>query len=137
MSTPNDFNGRIIEEFRANGGRVGGPFAGQPLLLLHHIGARSGVERVNPLVYLEDGERFVIFASKAGAPANPAWYHNLKAHPDVTIEVGSETIPVSAQEVTGAERDRLFDAQSAAMPTFASYQEQTERIIPAIALTRR
>ena len=89
MSTsPNDFNARIIDEFRANGGEVGEPFANTPLLLLHHAGAKSGIERVNPLAYLRDGNRYVIFASKAGAPTNPDWYHNLRAHPEVRIEVG-------------------------------------------------
>src|SRR5579875_1745921 len=106
MSTsPDDFNARIIEEFRAHEGRVGPPFEGSTLLLLHHTGARSGKQYVNPLVYMADGERYIIFASKAGAPDNPGWYHNLKADPDVTLEVGTETFPARAQEVTGEERD--------------------------------
>ncbi|MGO9973633.1 MAG: nitroreductase/quinone reductase family protein, partial [Solirubrobacteraceae bacterium] len=97
MSTsPADFNAKIIEEFRANGGRVGGMFESMPLLLLHHTGAKSGKQRVNPLAYQRDGDRYVIFASKAGAPTNPDWYHNLKAHPEVAIEVGTETINVVA-----------------------------------------
>jgi deazaflavin-dependent oxidoreductase (nitroreductase family) len=137
VSTPSDFNAAVIAEFRANGGRVGGRFEGAPLLLLHHTGARSGTERVNPLAYLADGERWVIFASKAGAPTNPDWYHNLKAHPDVMIEVGTETIGVAANEASGAERERLFSAQAAAMPAFAGYQEQTQRAIPVMVLTRR
>jgi len=136
MSTsPQDFNARIIDEFRANQGRVGGPFEGSTLLLLHHVGARSGANRVNPLVYNRDGDRYVIFASKAGAPTNPDWYHNLKAHPDVTIEVGSETIAVRAAEASGEERDRLFRAQTERSPQFAEYQSKTERVIPVIVLT--
>jgi deazaflavin-dependent oxidoreductase (nitroreductase family) len=137
MSTPDDFNARIIEEFRANGGRVGGPFENSHLLLLHHVGARSGTERVNPLAYLKDGERWVVFGSKAGAPSNPDWLHNLRAHPDTSIEVGADTIDVIATVATGEERERLFNAQAAAMPVFAGYQEKTERIIPVVVLSRR
>jgi deazaflavin-dependent oxidoreductase (nitroreductase family) len=138
MSTsPQDFNARIIDEFRANQGRVGGPFEGSTLLLLHHVGAKSGTNRVNPLVYNRDGERYVVFASKAGAPTNPDWYHNLKAHPEVTIEVGTETIEVRAEEATGEERDRLFRAQTERSPQFAEYQSNTERVIPVIVLTPR
>ena len=97
MSTSmNDFNAQIIEEFRANEGRVGGPFEGGTLLLLHHVGARTGTPRVNPLMYRRDGDRYVVFASKAGAPTSPDWYHNLKAHPNTTIEVGTDTIDVAA-----------------------------------------
>jgi deazaflavin-dependent oxidoreductase (nitroreductase family) len=136
MSTsPQDFNARIIEEFRANEGRVGGTFAGSTLLLLHHVGAKSGKARVNPLAYNRDGDRYVVFASKAGAPTNPDWYHNLKAHPDVTIEVGTDTIRVRAEEATGEERDRLFRAQAERSPQFAEYQSKTERVIPVIVLT--
>src|SRR5579863_10548998 len=112
MSTsPADFNAQVIEEFRANHGHVGGPFENMSLLLLHHVGARSGQARVNPLAYHRDGDRYVIFASKAGAPTNPDWYHNLKAHPNTTIEVGTDTIDVAASEVTGEERDRLYSTQ--------------------------
>ena len=136
MSTsPQDFNARIIDEFRANEGRVGGPFEGSTLLLLHHVGARSGQDRLNPLVYNRDGDRYVVFASKAGAPTNPDWYHNLKAHPDVTIEVGTDTIQVRAEEATGEERDRLFQAQTERSPQFAEYQSKTDRVIPVIVLT--
>jgi len=138
MSTSrDDHNTQVIEEFRANRGRVGGPFEGMPLLLLHHTGARSGRARVNPVAYLADGGRQVIFASKAGAPTNPDWYHNLKAHPEVTIEVGTETIDVRAEEADGAERDRLYAAMAAERPQFATYQERTERIIPVVVLTPR
>jgi deazaflavin-dependent oxidoreductase (nitroreductase family) len=137
MSTsPEDFNARIIEEFRANQGRVGGIFEGATLLLLHHVGAKSGKNRVNPLVYNRDGDRYVVFASKAGAPTNPDWYHNLKANPNVTIEVGTDTIPVAADEAVGEERDRLFRAQTERSPQFAEYQSKTDRVIPVMVLTQ-
>jgi len=132
-----DFNRRIIEEFRANAGTVGGPFEGAPMLLLHHVGAKSGTRRVNPLVYLPDGDRYVIIASKGGAPKHPDWYHNLVANPETTIEVGTETIPVRAEVITGEERDRLYARQAADRPAFAEYQAKTKRRIPVIALTRR
>lgn len=134
-SSPQDFNARIIEEFRANQGQVGGPFEGSTLLLLHHVGAKSGKDRINPLAYNRDGNRYVVFASKAGAPTNPDWYHNLKAHPDVRIDVGTETIEVRAEEPTGEDRDRLFRAQAERSPQFAEYQSKTERVIPVIVLT--
>lgn len=136
MSTSaRNFNQQIIEEFRSGGGEVGGPFEGAPMLLLHHRGARSGQERISPLVYLADDGRYVIFASKGGAPTNPGWYHNLKAHPDVTIEVGTETMRVRAEEVSGEERDRLYRTQAQRRPNFAEYERNTERVIPVIALT--
>jgi deazaflavin-dependent oxidoreductase (nitroreductase family) len=136
MSTsPADFNAQIIEEFRANEGRVGGMFEGTPVLLLHHTGARSGKSRVNPLVYQSDSGRYVVFASKAGAPTNPDWFHNLKAHPDVKIEAGSETIDVVASEATGEERDRLFRTMVERSPQFGEYEKLTERVIPVIVLT--
>ena len=136
MSTsPQDFNARIIEEFRANQGRVGDPFAGSTLLLLHHVGARSGKDRINPLAYNRDGDRYVVFASKAGAPTNPDWYHNLKANPNVTIEVGTDTITAVAGEATGDERERLFAAQAERSPQFAEYQRKTDRVIPVMVLT--
>ena len=109
MSDMNDFNAGVIEEFRANGGKAGGMFEGKPLLLLHNVGAKSGTEFVTPLVYLADGDDYVIFASKGGAPNNPGWYHNLKAGPNVSIEVGTEKLEVTAEEATGAERDRLYE----------------------------
>jgi deazaflavin-dependent oxidoreductase (nitroreductase family) len=138
MSTsPSDFNAQIIDEFRANRGRVGGMFEHTPILLLHHVGARSGQARVNPLAYARDGERYVIFASKAGAPTNPGWYHNLKAHPDITIELGGDTIDVLAEEAQGEERDRLFNAQAERSAQFAEYQRKTDRVIPVITLTPR
>ena len=130
-----EFNERIIEEFRANEGRVGGTFEGNTLLLLHHTGARSGRSRINPLAYQSDNGRYVVFASKAGAPTNPDWYHNLKAHPDVTIEVGTDTIDVLASEATGEERERLYRTQAERMPQFAEYAKRTERVIPVVILT--
>ena len=136
MSTsPQDFNAQIIEEFRANQGVVGGPFEGATLLLLHHVGARSGKDRINPLVYNRDGDRYVVFASKAGAPTNPDWYHNLKANPNVTIEVGTDTIDVVASEASGDERDRLFRAQVQRSPQFGEYESKTDRVIPVVLLT--
>jgi len=134
-TTPADFNAQIIEEFRASGGKVGGMFEGAQLLLLHHTGAKSGVRRVTPLVYLRDGDSYAIFASKAGAPENPAWFHNLKASPATSIEVGSDTIDVVAREATGEERDRLFNAQVDVSPQFGEYQRKTSRAIPVIVLT--
>lgn len=136
MSTsPADFNAKVIEEFHANAGRVGGMFEGMPLLLLHHTGAKSGKSRINPLAYQDDNGRYVVFASKGGAPANPAWYHNLKARPNVTIEVGTDTIDVTAEEAIGEERERLFRTQAERLPQFADYEQKTERVIPVFILT--
>jgi deazaflavin-dependent oxidoreductase (nitroreductase family) len=136
MSTsPADFNAQVIEEFRANEGRVGGMFEGLPLLLLHHTGAKSGASRINPLAYQAHEGRYVIFASKAGAPTNPDWYHNLKAHPNVSIEVGSDTIDAVASEASGEERDRLYRTQAERVPAFTEYESRTERVIPVIVLT--
>lgn len=137
MSSIGDYNQRIIDEFRANAGKPPSWGGSSPLILVHHRGARTGAERVNPVAYLDDDGRYVIFASKAGAPTNPDWYHNLKAHPDTTIEVGSDTVAVTAAEATGAERDRLFAAQAQRSPQFAEYQEKTDRVIPVIVLTPR
>jgi deazaflavin-dependent oxidoreductase (nitroreductase family) len=136
MSTsPADFNAQIIEEFHANEGRVGGMFEGMPLLLLHHTGAKSGKSRVNPLAYQSDGGRYVIFASKAGAPRHPDWYYNLKAHADVQIEVGTETLDVVASEASGEERERLYRTQAERIPQFAEYEQKAGRVIPVIVLT--
>jgi deazaflavin-dependent oxidoreductase (nitroreductase family) len=136
MSTsPADFNAAIIDEFRANEGRVGGNFAGVPLLLLHHMGARSGTSRVNPLAYRADGGRYVVFASKGGAPSNPDWFRNLMAHPRTTIEVGSEEIEVLASEARGEERDRLYRDQAADVASFGEYEQKTDRVIPVVLLT--
>ena len=132
-----DFNTAIIEEFRANQGKLGGPFTGAPVLLLTTTGARSGKRRTNPVAYLPDGDRVVIFASKAGAPTNPDWYHNLRAHPDVTVEIGDETRDVRAVVLEGKERDELFARQKQRMPGFADYEAKTDRVIPVIALEAR
>jgi deazaflavin-dependent oxidoreductase (nitroreductase family) len=132
----NDWNKQIIAEFRANEGKVGGPFEGATMLLLHHVGARSGTERVTPLVYFPDGDRMVIVASAAGAPKNPDWYHNIKATPRVEVEVGTDTVAVEAQELTGVERDEKWAEITAAAPGFAEYQTKTSRVIPVIALKR-
>lgn len=129
-----DWNVKIIEEFRANDGKVGGPFAGAPLVLLTTTGARSGKARTNPLMYLPEGERVYVFASKAGAPDNPDWYHNIKKHPIVTVEQGDRTYEAEAVEVTGAERDRLYAEQASRYPGFAEYAEKAERTIPVIEL---
>jgi deazaflavin-dependent oxidoreductase (nitroreductase family) len=129
-----DFNRAIIEEFRANDGKVGGPFEGAPVLLLTATGAKSGQRRTTPVVYLPDGDRLVIFASKGGAPNNPGWYHNLRANPSATVEVGTDTVDVDAVVTEGDERDRLFRKQAALYPQFADYEKKTTRQIPVIAL---
>jgi deazaflavin-dependent oxidoreductase (nitroreductase family) len=134
MANATDFNGRTIDEFRANHGRVGGNFEGAPLLLLHTVGARSGKTRINPMMYLPDGSRYVVIASKGGADSNPDWYYNLLAHPDIDIEVGDETLHVHAEEVLGDERNELFARQATLYPGFAGYEAKTTRIIPVIAL---
>ena len=131
------YNDAIIAEFRANEGKVGGNFAGAPLLLLTSTGAKSGQQRINPMMYLADGDRWLVFASYAGAPANPAWYHNLVVHPDAVIEVGAETVEVTAVVLQGEERDRLYAKQVELYPGFGEYQEKTSRVIPVVALERR
>jgi deazaflavin-dependent oxidoreductase (nitroreductase family) len=133
----NDWNTHIIQEFRSNHGKVGGQFEGSPLLIIHHTGARTGKSRENPVMYLKDGDRYLVFASKGGAPTNPAWYHNLLAHPDVQIEVGDEKINVHAEEIKGPERDRLYAKQASIYPGFGEYQRNTKRVIPVVALTPR
>lgn len=138
MSTsPQDFNAKVIEEFRANAGHVGGMFEHMPLILLHHTGAKTGTDRVNPVAYLKDGDRYVIVASKGGAPDNPGWYHNLKAHPEITIEVGTGTLDVTATEAEGDERDRLFNTIAEGSPQFREYAEKAGRTIPVLVLTPR
>jgi deazaflavin-dependent oxidoreductase (nitroreductase family) len=136
MSTT-DFNTQVIEEFRANDGVVGGMFEGMPLLLVHHVGARSGQARITPLVYLPEKGRYVVFASKGGAPEHPAWYHNLLANPETEIEVGSDTVAVTATELTGDERDQVYATQVKAAPQFGEYEAKTARKIPVIALSPR
>jgi len=130
-----DWNTGIIAEFRRNHGKVGGQFEGAPLLLINHTGARTGKSRTNPVMYLKDGHRYLVFASKGGADTNPDWYHNLKAHPNVKVEVGNETIDVRAEVITGPQRDRLFARQASLYPQFAQYQRKTKRTIPVIAFT--
>jgi deazaflavin-dependent oxidoreductase (nitroreductase family) len=131
-----EMNAKVINEFRANGGRVGGPFAGETLVLVHHFGARSGTERVAPLACYAEGGRLFVFASKAGLPENPAWYHNLMAHPEVTVELGEETFPVRATEITGTERDEIYTKNAEQRPQFAEYQAKVSRLIPVVELKR-
>lgn len=137
MADRSDWNRKTIEEFRANAGKVSGVWEGKSLLLLTTTGARSGQRHTNPLVYLSDGDRLLIFASKGGAPSHPDWYHNLLAHPEVTVEIGPETYEATATVLTGEERDRLFAKQAERSPQFAEYQRKTTRKIPVIALTRQ
>ena len=137
MSRTTDFNAQNIAEFRKNHGKVGGYFQGAPLLLIHTVGRRTGKHRVNPLMYLRDGERYLVFASKGGADTHPDWYFNLKAHPDIQIEVGDDTIDVHAEEVLGREHDTLYSRQATLYPQFGDYQRKTKRIIPVIALTNK
>ena len=134
MPEANDWNKGIIDEFRANGGKVGGPFEGAPLLLLHTIGAKSGQARVNPMMYLADGDNYVVFASKAGAPTNPDWYHNLVANPRASIEVGDKTINVVAHVADDQTREPLWSTQKERYPGFADYEAKTDRQIPVVVL---
>jgi deazaflavin-dependent oxidoreductase (nitroreductase family) len=137
MADVDDFNAKIIEEFRANGGKVGGPFEGAPVLLLTTTGAKSGKGRVNPVMYLVEGDRFYVFATKAGAPTNPDWYHNLLAHPTVTVELGTDRFEAVAAPVDKAERDRIYAEQASRFPGFADYEASTDRVIPVVALDRQ
>jgi deazaflavin-dependent oxidoreductase (nitroreductase family) len=134
-----DFNTKVIEEFRANGGKVGGGFDGAPMILLHHRGVKTGQERVNPLVYQPVGDGFAIFASKAGAPTHPDWFRNLMAHPETEVEVGGKTYRVHARELMGAQRDEIWAKQKSLMPGFADYEEKARGIrdIPVVLLERR
>ena len=131
-----DYNRGVVEEFRANGGKVGGDFANASMLILTCTGAKSGQPRTIPLVYSRDGERIVIIASKAGLPTHPDWYHNLVAHPDATLEIGTEKFPVHATVESGTERQRLFDQAAALMPVFKEYEKKAPREIPVITLKR-
>ncbi|MEO8267658.1 MAG: nitroreductase family deazaflavin-dependent oxidoreductase [Ilumatobacteraceae bacterium] len=134
MSDVNDWNKGIIEEFRANAGKVGGQFDGAPLLLLHTTGAKSGQARVNPIMYLADGDNYVVFASKAGAPTSPDWYHNLIANPRASVEVGEATVNVVAKVAEGDTRERLWSTQKELYPGFAEYEAKTTRLIPVVVL---
>ena len=131
-----EINRKVIGEFRQNGGKAGGMFEGVPLVLVHHVGAKSGTERIAPLAYYGEGERVFVYASKGGADEHPAWYHNLVANPKTTIELGTETYAVVAKVLTGAERDEFYAKQAAAQPQFAEYQTKTTRIIPVVELER-
>ena len=137
MTNWNEGNCTIIEEFRSSEGKVGGNFTGAPLLLLSTSGAKTGQGRINPLMYLLDNDRLVVFASKGGAPTNPDWFHNLVANPSVTVEVGTETFEAEAVVVTGEERDRLYTKQAELFSQFAEYARNTTRTIPVVALVRR
>ena len=138
MTNPaNDFNRKIIEEFRANGGETFGPFKGRPLLLLTTTGARSGEQRTTPLVYTRDGDDFVIIASMGGAPRHPSWYFNIKEFPLVSVEVGAEKFHANARITEGPERDRLYAQQADTMPAFKEYQAKTTRQIPVVVLKRK
>ena len=136
MSNQVNWNQTIIDEFRANAGKVGGQFAGRTLLLLHTVGAKSGQERINPVAYIKDGDPFVIIASKGGAPTNPDWYYNLLANPLVVVEVASEQFQARAAIASEPERTRLYNAMIEMMPGFAEYRQKTTRVIPVITLTR-
>jgi deazaflavin-dependent oxidoreductase (nitroreductase family) len=136
MSQVNDFNRALIDEFRSNGGKVTGMFENAPILLLTTTGAKSGAKRTNPLAYSTDGDHLVIIASKAGAPTNPDWYHNLVANPKVTVELPGETFEARARVTAEPERERLFRAQAARMPGFNDYEAKTARKIPVIVLER-
>jgi len=132
-----NWNDTLIEEFRSNSGKVGGPFEGAPLLLLHTVGRKTGQERVNPVMYRKVPAGYAVFASKAGAPSNPDWYHNLLAHPQVTAEIGTGTVQVVARVAEGDEREQIWSAHKAANPGFAEYERKTARQIPVIILEPR
>jgi deazaflavin-dependent oxidoreductase (nitroreductase family) len=131
-----EMNSRVIGEFRESGGKPGGMFDGKPIVLVHHVGAKSGAQRIAPLVAYLDGSRIFVFASKGGADTNPDWYHNLVANPDTVVEFGSETFDVTARVVNGNERDEIYSKQSAVEPQFAEYQRKTTRLIPVLELQR-
>ena len=133
----NDWNRKLIEEFRANGGKVSGPLAGTPLLLLSTIGAKSGQPRTSPLMYYDENGRLFIFASKAGASSNPDWYYNILTHPEVTIEVGAEKFSAAGVVLQEEERARMYAKQAAASPRFAEYERTTTRKIPVVELVRK
>jgi deazaflavin-dependent oxidoreductase (nitroreductase family) len=137
MAENDSFNDRIIAEFRANAGKVGGSFSRASMVLITTTGARSGNRRTTPLVYLPDGDNIVIFASKGGAPKHPDWYHNLCAHPEITVEVGGEVFQATATVAEGAEHDRLYAEQARRFPIFADYQAKATRKIPVVVLTRK
>jgi deazaflavin-dependent oxidoreductase (nitroreductase family) len=137
MADANDWNQQIITEFRANAGKLGGQFEGAPMLLLVSTGAKSGAERVNPMMYQAVGQNYAVFASKAGADSNPDWYYNLLANPDAAIEVGAEILNVRARTLTGDEREPIWTTQKDRYPGFAEYEQKTTRVIPVVLLERR
>jgi len=137
MPDRNDWNRQTIEAFRANGGKVGGIWEGKPLLLLTTTGAKSGGRLTSALMYLREDDRLLVFASKGGTPTNPDWYHNLLAHPEVTVEVGDETYDAIATPLTGEEHDQLYAQWAELYPQFGEYQKKTPRKIPVVALERR
>jgi deazaflavin-dependent oxidoreductase (nitroreductase family) len=134
MTERDEWNRKIIDEFRSNSGVVGAAFEGVPILLLHHRGAKTGTERVSPLAYRRDGDSYAVFASKGGAPTNPDWFHNLKANPEVEIEVGTDTLKATARVAEGDERERIWSAQKTEFPGFADYEQKTSRQIPVVIL---
>jgi deazaflavin-dependent oxidoreductase (nitroreductase family) len=136
MTDRSNFNQTIIDEFRANGGKVGGPFDGATMVIIHTKGAKTGQPRVNPLATLTDDGTLYIFASKGGAPTNPDWYYNLVANPEVEVELGDEKFAATATVLTGAKRDEIFDRMKVIMPGFGDYEAGTSRVIPVVALTR-
>ena len=135
MTNTNDWNAGVIEEFRANKGELGGQWEGAPLLLLHSTGAKSGQERVNPMMYQPVGDDYAVFASKAGMPTNPDWYHNLLAHPEATVEVGDQVVEVTARIAADEEREPIWEKQKSLYPGFADYEQKTTRTIPVVILT--
>ncbi|MCU1393342.1 MAG: hypothetical protein JWM34_1770 [Ilumatobacteraceae bacterium] len=135
-NTMHDQNTKVIEEFRRNGGHVGGNFEGAPVLLLHTTGAKTGTPRINPMMYQPVGEAFAVFASAAGDDANPAWFHNLVAHPDVTAEVGTDTVAFHARVLDEGERAPIWDRQKHDYPGFRDYEAKTDRTIPVVLLER-
>lgn len=134
MTDVNAWNQQVIAEFRANAGKLSGRFEGAPVLLLHTTGAKSGAERVNPMMYQHVGDAIAVFASKAGAPTNPDWFHNLVAHPEVTVELGIESVPMVARVADKTERDEIWELQKEQFPNFAEYEEKTDRVIPVVLL---
>ena len=136
MSDFDEMNRKVIAEFRENGGKVGGWFEGAPMLILHTTGRKSGKERENPLVYLERDGRIFVFASKAGAPDNPDWFHNLSSNPSVSVEMGTDTFPATATVVPDPQRGEIYAEQAAKFENFADYEKQTSRVIPVVELTK-
>jgi deazaflavin-dependent oxidoreductase (nitroreductase family) len=134
VTARNEWNRRVIEEFRANHGKVGGTFGNMPLLLLHHRGAKSGVDRINPLAYRRVGDSVAVFASAGGQPSNPHWYYNLVANPDVTVELGNDRYSARARVARGEERERIWRDVTSVLPVFAQYQEKSGRRIPVVVL---